>query len=249
MGNPFKFFTYFGRYILFVGGMLTRPEAARVFLRRVLDEMYVIGVGSLTIVAIISLFTGGVTTVQTGYQLVSNWISRTVIGSIVSDSVILEFAPTITSLVLAGKIGSSISSEIGTMRVTEQIDALDVMGINSASFLALPKIVAGLIMIPLLIIIAMGLGITGGYIVGNAAGILTPEQFVEGAQASFRTFTLQFALIKSVTFAFIITSVSAFHGYYISGGAREVGQASTRAVVYSCELILVFDYLLSQLLL
>jgi len=242
-------FNHFGRYILFIKGIVSKPEQFKVYVRRTLDEMYVIGNGSLTIVAIISVFTGAVTTVQTGYQLVSDWLSRTVIGSIVSDSVILEFAPTVTSLVLAGKIGSSISSEIGTMRVTEQIDALDVMGINSRGYLALPKIMAGLIMIPCLIMIAMFLGISGGYLAGKYTGILTPQQFIEGAQSSFRTFTLQFALIKSFTYAFIITSVSAYHGYQVSGGAREVGQASTKAVVYSCELILFSDYLLAQLML
>ncbi len=245
----FTFFEHFGRYLLFLKEMFSKPERMRVYVRRTLDEMYVIGNGSITIVAIISIFTGAVTTVQTGYQLVSDWISKTVIGAIVSDSVILELAPTITSLVLAGKIGSSISSEIGTMRVTEQIDALDVMGINAGGYLALPKIIAGLIMIPCLIMIAMALGVSGGYFAGKYSGILTPEQFVEGAQSSFRTFTLTFAIIKSFTYAFIITSVSAYHGYFVSGGAREVGQASTRAVVYSCELILFSDYLLAQLML
>jgi phospholipid/cholesterol/gamma-HCH transport system permease protein len=245
----FNFFEHFGRYLLFMKGMFNRPERFKIYLRRTLDEMYVIGNGSITIVAIISIFTGAVTTVQTGYQLVSGWISREVIGSIVSDSVILELAPTITSLVLAGKIGSSIASEIGTMRVTEQIDALDVMGINARGYLALPKIIAGLIMIPCLVLIAMFLGISGGYFAGKLSGILTPEQFVTGAQSTFRTFTLQFSIIKSFTYAFIITSVSAYHGYYVQGGAREVGEASTRAVVYSCELILFSDYLLAQLML
>jgi phospholipid/cholesterol/gamma-HCH transport system permease protein len=245
----FTFFNHFGRYLLFIKGVFSKPEQLRVYVRRTLDEMYVIGNGSLTIVVIISLFTGAVTTVQTGYQLISSWFSRSVIGSIVSDSVMMELAPTITSLVLAGKIGSSIASEIGTMRVTEQIDALDVMGINSRGYLALPKIVAGLIMIPCLVIIAMFLGITGGYFAGKLSGILTPEQFMEGAQRSFRVFTLEFSIIKSFTYALIITSVSAYHGYEVRGGAREVGQASTRAVVYSCELILFSDYILAQLLL
>lgn len=242
-------FNHFGRYLLFIKGAISKPEQFRIYLRRTLDEMHVIGNGSLTIVMIISIFTGAVTTVQTGYQLVSDWLSRTVIGAIVSDSIILEFAPTITSLVLAGKIGSSIASEIGTMRVTEQIDALDVMGINSAGYLALPKIIAGLIMIPCLVLIAMFLGISGGYFAGKLTGLLTPEQFIEGAQSSFRTFTLQFSIIKSFTYAFIITSVSAYHGYQVSGGAREVGQASTKAVVYSCEMILFSDYILAQILL
>lgn len=208
-----------------------------------------IGVGSLGIVVIISVFVGAVTAVQTAYQLVSGLVPKSVIGTIVSDSTILELAPTITSLVLAGKIGSSIASEIGTMRVSEQIDALEIMGINSSGYLVLPKIIAGVIMIPMLIIIAMFLGIYGGMMAGDLAGILTTSDFIKGARSTFKGYTLFFSMVKSVTYAYIITSVSAYHGYFTHGGALEVGQASTKAVVYSAVLILFSDYLLAQIFL
>jgi len=229
--------------------MFAKPEKFRVYIKRIFLEMYNIGVGSLPIVAIISIFIGAVTTVQTSYQLISGWISKTVIGMIVSDSMMLELAPTITSLVLAGKVGSHIASEIGTMRVSEQIDALEVMGINGAGFLAMPKIIAGLFMLPLLNVVAIGLGIYGGYIAGDLSGILSPETFIEGARASFRPFNVAFSSIKSVTFAFLITSISSYQGFYTKGGALEVGKASTDAVVYSAVSILFADYILAELLL
>lgn len=232
-----------------MSSMVAKPEKGRVYVKRVFLEMYNIGVGSLPIVAIISIFIGAVTTVQTSYQLISGWISKTVIGMIVSDSMMLELAPTITSLVLAGKVGSHIASEMGTMRVSEQIDALEVMGINGAGFLALPKIIAGVIMFPLLNLIAIGLGIYGGYLAGDLSGILSPETFIDGARSSFRPFNLTFSTIKSFTFAFLITSISSYQGFYTKGGALEVGKASTDAVVYSAVSILFADYILAELLL
>ncbi len=244
-----KPFAHFGRYLMFLKGMFAKPEKLGVYVDRTLVEMNNIGVGSLTIVAIIALFQGAVTTLQIAYQLISPLIAKPVIGSIVSDSSMLELAPTITCLVLAGKVGSHIASEIGTMRVSEQIDALEVMGINSSGFLALPKIVAGLIMIPVLVIVSIFLSNTGGIIAGQAAGILTPQEYLQGARESFIVFNLTFALIKSFTYAFIITSVSCYQGYYTSGGALEVGYSSTQAVVYSAVAILFSDYLLAQMLL
>jgi phospholipid/cholesterol/gamma-HCH transport system permease protein len=232
-----------------MASMFAKPEKFRIYVKRVFLEMYNIGVGSLPIVAIISIFIGAVTTVQTSYQLISGWISKTVIGMIVSDSMMLELAPTITSLVLAGKVGSHIASEIGTMRVSEQIDALEVMGINGSGFLGLPKIIAGMLMLPLLNLVAIGLGIYGGYLAGDLSGILSPETFIEGARSSFRPFNIVFSSIKSVTFAFLITSISAYQGYYTKGGALEVGKASTNAVVYSAVSILFADYILAELLL
>jgi phospholipid/cholesterol/gamma-HCH transport system permease protein len=171
------------------------------------------------------------------------------IGRIVRDSNILEFSPTVTCLVLAGKVGSSISSEIGTMKVTEQIDALEIMGVNSANYLVLPKIVAGVITIPLLVTYAMTLSLVGGAISGLLSGIINLEYFVKGLRADFIPFSVAFCMIKSFTFAFIITSVSAFQGYRTEGGALEVGQSSTKAVVYSCMGIIFFDYIISQLFL
>ncbi|MEC8739601.1 MAG: ABC transporter permease [Bacteroidota bacterium] len=239
----------FGRYILFLGKLFERPEKYKIYLQRTLLEMNNIGVGSLVIVSIIAVFQGAVTTLQIAFQLISPLIANPVIGEIVSDSTLLDLAPTITSLVLAGKVGGHIASEIGTMRVSEQIDALEVMGINSISFLALPKIVAGLIMMPLLIVISIFLSNLGGVIVGYFSDIITPEEFLQGARTSFTPFKLFFSLLKSFTYAFIITSVSCYHGYYTSGGALEVGKSSTKAVVYSAVAILFADYLLAELLL
>lgn len=238
-----------GRYVLFLSKLFARPEKYTVYFQRTILEMNNIGVGSLVIVAIIAIFQGAVTTLQIAFQLISPLIANPVIGEIVSDSTLLELAPTITSLVLAGKVGSHIASEIGTMRVSEQIDALEVMGINSISFLALPKIIAGLVMMPLLIIISIFLSNLGGVIVGFFSDIITPEEFLQGARTSFTPFKLFFSLLKSFTYAFIITSISCYQGYYTSGGALEVGKSSTKAVVYSAVAILFSDYLLAELLL
>jgi phospholipid/cholesterol/gamma-HCH transport system permease protein len=195
------------------------------------------------------LFLGAVTTVQTAFQLVSDFIPKSVIGMIVRDSAILELSPTISAIVLAGKVGSSIASQIGTMRVTEQIDALEIMGINSPGYLILPKIIGAVTMIPLLVIISIGLTITGGYIAGTASGAVTGQDFINGITTTFIPFTFTVSMVKSVIFAFIITSVSAYQGFYTDGGALEVGRSSTKAVVISCIAILFTDYLVAQLLL
>lgn len=211
--------------------------------------MNAIGVGSLGIVAAISLSVGAVTTVQTAYQLVTGLVAKSIISMILRDSMILELAPTITCLVLAGKVGAHIASELGNMSISEQIDALDLMGINASGYLVLPKILAGMFIIPLLIIISMFLGIFGGYVAGVSSDALTVRDFMDGILSDFRGFSVLFAYIKSVTFAFLITSISAFFGFHTKGGALEVGIASTRAVVYSCVSILFADYILAQLLL
>jgi phospholipid/cholesterol/gamma-HCH transport system permease protein len=244
-----KFFEHLGYYVLFMKGLFSKPERFRVFWKQTMLEMDSIGIGSFGIVSLISIFTGAVSTIQIGYQLVSGLVPEYLIGRIVRDSNILEFSPTVTCLVLAGKVGSSISSEIGTMKVTEQIDALEIMGVNSANYLVLPKIVAGLITIPLLVTYAMTLSLVGGALSGMLSGIINVEYFVKGLRADFIPFSVAFAMIKSFTFAFIITSVSAFQGYRTEGGALEVGQSSTKAVVYSCMGIIFFDYIISQLFL
>ncbi|MBI3234001.1 MAG: ABC transporter permease [Bacteroidetes bacterium] len=238
-----------GKYVLFIRSLFSKPERFKVYWDRTMHEMNSIGVGSVGIVAAISLSVGAVTTVQTAYQLVSGLVAKSIISTILRDSTILELAPTITCLVLAGKVGANIASELGNMSVTEQIDALEVMGINSAAYLALPKIIAGVFVIPLLIFLAMFLSIYGGYIAGVASQSITPQEFLNGIHDGFRGFTITFAYIKSVTFAFLITSISSYHGYYTKGGALEVGRASTKAVVYSCVSILFADYILAQLLL
>jgi phospholipid/cholesterol/gamma-HCH transport system permease protein len=238
-----------GKYILLLKAVFRKPEKWNIYRREIFHEMDSIGVGSVGIIAIISVFLGMVTTVQTAFQLVSDLIPKSIIGSIVRDSTILELSPTISAIVLAGKVGSSISSQIGTMRVTEQIDALEIMGINSPGYLILPKIIGAVVMIPLLVIISIALSIFGGYIAGTLSGAVTANDFLLGLTEGFIPFTLTVCMVKSVLFAFIITSVSAYQGFYTSGGALEVGISSTRAVVVSCISILFADYLVAQLLL
>ncbi|MFN7313174.1 MAG: MlaE family ABC transporter permease [Bacteroidota bacterium] len=238
-----------GQYTLFLISLFRRPERRRVFLHQTIHEMNSIGVGSFGIVSLISIFTGMVSTIQIGVQLVDSLVPEYILGRIVRDSNILEFSPTITCLVLAGKVGSSIASEIGTMKVTEQVDALEIMGINSANYLVLPKILAGIITIPILVTYAMGLSIIGGAISGMGSGIISIDEYVKGLRADFKSFSVTFSLIKSFTFAYLITSISSFHGYRTEGGALEVGQSSTRAVVYSAVMVIIFDYILSEILL
>ena len=242
-------FTRFGEFILMIKGMFTKPEQTRMYWKELMHQCAELGIGSLGIVSIISLFIGAVSTVQTSYQFVSPIISRTVIAQIVRDSVILEFAPTITCIVLAGVVGSKISSELGNMRISEQIDALEIMGINTKAYLILPKILAALFTIPLLVIIAMTLGIWGGRLVGDITGILPHEIYDRGLQTDFMPYNVNFALTKAYTFAFIITAIPAYFGYNVKGGALEIGRASTTAVVVSCVMILLADYLLAAVLL
>ncbi len=247
--NPIKIFYHVGQYWLMLRQVFRRPEKRNVFWSRFFDEVNSIGVGSLGIVAIISIFMGAVITIQSAFGFSSPWIPLYAVGYAARDSIILEFSPTIVSLILAGKVGSSIASEIGNMRVTEQIDAIDVMGINSASFLILPKILASVFIFPFLICISMFLGILGGFVLGVAAGVVTPTQYVYGIQYDFRPYYVTYAVIKTLFFGFIIPSISAYQGYYTKGGSLEVGQSSTRAVVYSIIVLLLFNFILTQLLL
>lgn len=243
------FFTHFGRYLIMIKGMFSRPENAKMYWKEFMHQCSDIGIGSLGIVSIISVFIGAVSAVQTAYQLVSPVIPKTTIAQIVRDTVILEFAPTLVCIVLAGVIGSKIASELGNMRVSEQIDALEIMGINTKAYLIMPKIAAALITIPLLVIISMVLGIWGGRLAGTASNILSTDTFDRGLLENFIPYNVTFALIKSYTFAFIISSVPAYYGYYVKGGALEIGRSSTKSVVVSCILLLFADYVLTQLLL
>ena len=238
-----------GRYILLMKRVLQPTEGFKIYFNATLNEIVAIGIGSLIIVFITSVFIGGVTTVQSAYQLVSSLIPRSTIGSVVSVSALLELAPTITSLVLAGKVGSNIASQLGTMRVTEQIDALEVMGINSAAYLILPKIIGGLFAFPALITIAAFLMHLGGIVAGDFTGTLTPTEFAIGVRTYFEPFQVTFMYTKSIFFSLIITTISAFYGYTVVGGAFEVGKASTKAVVTSSITILLMDYVLAQLML
>ena len=244
-----KFFNHFGRYLLLIKGMFSKPENAKVYWKEFMHQCNDIGVGSLGIVSIISVFMGAVSAVQTAYQLTSPLIAPSTIAQIVRDTVILEFAPTLVSIVLAGVVGSKIASELGNMRVSEQIDALEIMGINTKSYLVMPKVVAALVTIPMLVIIAMVLGIWGGRLAGDASGILSTDTYDRGLNENFMPYNVTFALIKSYTFAFIISTIPAYYGYYVKGGALEIGRSSTTAVVVSCVLILLADYALAALLL
>lgn len=243
------FLTHIGRFVLMLRGMFTRPENGKMYWKEFMHQSSEIGIGSLPIVIIISLFLGAVTTVQTAYQLVSPLIPISTIGVIVRDSIVLELAPTVVSIVLAGVIGSKIASELGNMRISEQIDALEIMGINTKAYLVMPKIMASLFVIPFLIIISAVLGIWGGRMAGDAAGIISTDIFDIGLRSDFKAYNVFFALSKAYTFAFLISGVSAYFGYYVEGGALEIGRSSTRSVVVSCILILLADYLLASLLL
>ncbi|GCD80682.1 ABC transporter permease [Schleiferia thermophila] len=214
-----------------------------------LIEIEHLGINSLGLVAIISLFVGAVVTIQTALNLENPLIPAYYIAIATRESIILEFSPTMVSLILAGKVGSNIASTLGTMRVSEQIDALEVMGVNSASYLILPKIVAAVFFNPILISMSMFLGILGGFVFGQLTGMIGPQDFIEGLLLEFNPFYVTYALIKTVVFAFIITSVSAFHGYYVKGGAVEVGNSSTKAVVSSSLIIILANYILTQLIL
>jgi phospholipid/cholesterol/gamma-HCH transport system permease protein len=238
-----------GKFFLFLGQLFVKREAFKTYAKQTLEECVLIGIDSLIIVTIVSTFIGAVTAVQTAFNLVSPLIPDYIISVIVRDMTLLELAPTITAIVFAGKVGSNIAGELGTMRITEQIDALEVMGVNSISYLALPKILASLFMYPMLVILAAFLSIFGGYLAGTLTNIITPEDYIYGIRADFQEWNVTFALIKAVVFAFLVAAISSYKGYYTQGGALEVGQASTSAVTNSCIAILVADYLLAQLLL
>jgi phospholipid/cholesterol/gamma-HCH transport system permease protein len=242
-------FTEIGRYLLMLGGMFTKPENWRMYWKEFIHQCSEIGIGSLGIVVIISFFMGAVSTVQTAYQLVSPLIPKYTIAQVVRDTVILEFAPTLVCIVLAGVVGSKIAGELGNMRVSEQIDALEIMGINTKAYLVMPKIVGALVVIPMLVVIAAVLGIYGGRVAGSMAKILSTSEYDKGLFLGFIQYNVFFALTKAYTFAFILSSIPAFYGYYVKGGALEIGRASTKAVVVSCILILFADYILAALLL
>jgi phospholipid/cholesterol/gamma-HCH transport system permease protein len=240
---------HIGKYFLLIKRAFARPERYRMYYIQLIREMESLGINSVGIVAVISFFMGAVITIQTAYNTDSPLFPSYLIGLAARDSILLEFSSTIVALILAGKVGSSIASEIGTMRVTEQIDALEIMGVNSAGYLILPKILAMIIIAPFLSMLSMIIGIFGGWIAGVSAGVITTQAYVYGIQYAFIPYYITYSLIKSVVFAFIITSVSSYHGYYTRGGALEVGRSSTLAVVHSSVILLLFNLILTQLLL
>lgn len=243
------FFTEIGKYLMMLKRMFAKPENFKMYWREFMHQCSEIGIGSLGIVVIISIFMGAVSTVQTAYQLTSPFIPRYTIAQVVRDTVILEFAPTLVSIVLSGVVGSKIAGELGNMRVSEQIDALEIMGINTRAYLVGPKILAALIVIPMLIVLAALLGIWGGKMAGVMAGIISGEDFNKGLLMGFVSYNVFFALSKAYTFAFLISSIPAYYGYNVKGGALEIGRASTRAVVVTCVSVLFADYLLAAILL
>jgi phospholipid/cholesterol/gamma-HCH transport system permease protein len=241
-------FGTFGRFLLFLKELFTRRETAAIYWKRFLEECVVIGVDSIIIISIVALFIGAVTCVQTFANLASPIIPTYIVSNIVRDMTLLELSSTFMCVVLAGKVGSNIAGELGTMRITEQIDALEVMGINSVSYLVLPKVFAAIITFPLLAIFSGFLGIYGGYLAGTLSGIITPEEYIYGIRFSFIPFNVIISIIKSMVFGFLIATISAYKGFNTKGGAFEVGKASTAAVTNSCIAVLVADYLLAELL-
>lgn len=244
-----NFFAELGKFLLMIKGMFSRPENWKMYWREFMHQCAEIGIGALGIVVIISVFMGAVSTVQTAYQLTSPLVPSYTIAQVVRDTVILEFAPTLVCIVLAGVVGSKIAGELGNMRVSEQIDALEIMGINTKAYLVAPKIIAALVVIPMLVVLAAGLGIWGGRLAGTLTGILSGDEFDKGLLLNFDPYNAFFCMVKAYTFAFIISSVPSYFGYHVQGGALEIGRSSTRSVVVSCVAILFADYLLAALLL
>lgn len=245
----YNFFYYIGRYFLLMRRVVSKPDDSKQFFALVSREIVVIGYNSISIVAIISFFMGAVLTLQTAYNMTNPLYPDYLIGLGTRDSIFLEFSSTIVGLILAGKVGSNIASEIGTMRVTQQIDALEIMGVNSANFLILPKITAALCTFPILCIISMIIGISGGWAAGELSGEVPTSQFVYGIQYMFIPYYIVYSLIKISFFGVIITSISSYFGYFTDGGALEVGRSSTKAVVNSTLVILIFNLILTSVLL
>ncbi len=243
------YFEAIGKYIMMLKEVFTRPQKPKIFWENYFREIEDLGIKSIGLVAFISFFIGGVVTIQTARNLSNPLIDKLYIGYATMKSIVLEFSPTFISIILAGIVGSYIASTIGTMRITEQIDALDVMGVNSKNYLVLPKVLATVTFYPLLIVISMFLGILGGWVAGNLTGMVLTEDYLRGIRYDFEPFDITYALIKTVVFAFFIATIPAYYGYYVKGGALEVGRAATQAVIWTSVTIIIFNYILTQLLL
>lgn len=239
----------FGKYCLFMTQVFRRPDKWKVFFQSLIFEIDKLGVDSIPLVLIISLFIGAVICIQMTINIVSPLIPSYSTGLATREILLLEFSSTMMCLILAGKVGSNIASEIGTMRVTEQIDAIEIMGINSANFIVLPKVIGFVLFVPILCILSMFFGLVGGWFIAEFTSMISVENYVYGIQSFFNEWYVWYGIIKTLVFAFIITSVAAFYGYYVKGGALEVGKASTGAVVSSSILILLADVILTKLLL
>ena len=241
-------FFHIGRFFLMLQTAFSKPEKLSMYYKEVMRQMNDIGIGSLVIVCLISVFIGAVTVVQFAYQLGGTLVPRYYIGYVVRDMTIIEMAPTITCLVLAGKVGSNIAAEIGGMRQKEHIDAMEIMGVNTAGFLIMPKLIAALFVIPMLVCIAAFVGIGGGYLAGVPSGLITSHEYILGLRVFYDDYNVVMMFIKAFVFAFLLTTVSAYQGYYVKGGSIELGAASTNAVVYSNILILLADYLIALIM-
>lgn len=242
------FFEKIGSYTLLMTKVFSRPQKWNVFFRQFLDEVYKLGVNSIWIVLIISFFIGAVIVVQIKLNIDSPFMPRYTVGYVSREILILEFSSTIMCLILAGKVGSNIASEIGTMRVTEQIDALEIMGVNSANYIILPKVIGLMAFIPVLVILSMFFGVVGGFAVCVIGQVMDADTFKFGLQSFFKQFYVWYAIIKTIIFAFIIASAASYYGYNAKGGSLDVGKASTNSVVMSSILILIADLLLTQLM-
>jgi phospholipid/cholesterol/gamma-HCH transport system permease protein len=238
-----------GKYILMMWVVFSRPEKAGIFRRRVFTEIETIGINSIPIVALMSTFMGAVIALQTASNIDSPLLPAYTVGYITQSSTILEFSPTIISLILAGKVGSNVASEIGTMRVTEQIDALEIMGVNSLGYLVLPKVIAAVFFFPVLVIFSMFLSMIGGWLALLLSGLLSTETYILGIRSFFDVYNIYYALTKTVVFGFLIVSIASFYGYYTKGGSLDVGRSSTQAVVNSSIAILIANFILTQLML
>jgi len=236
-------------YVLLMKRVLVQPDRWRMFFRQFPKELEKLGLQSLPIVIIISVFIGAIMTIQTKLNSANPLLPNYTTGLVTRDTLLLEFSSTIMCLILAGKVGSNIASEIGTMRITEQIDALEIMGVNSANYLILPKIVAFVVMIPFLVIFSMALGLIGGYFVSLFTDVISTADYLAGIQYAFVPYYVFYSVVKSLVFAFVITSVASYYGYYARGGALDVGKASTNAVVNGSILVLFFNLLITSLML
>lgn len=245
-----KIFAPIGEYLLLMAAAVSKPEKGRMYWLETMRQCYNIGIGSLPIIAIISLFMGAVTAVQFSYQLRSlNLVPMWWVGSIVRKSMILELAPTLSALLLAGKVGSNIAGELGTMRISEQIDAYEIMGVNTRSYLVAPKIIAAVLMFPMLVVISVFLGVIGGGLAGILGGFYTTSEYIRGVQDAMKSYDIFIMFVKSVLFAYIVSSIACYKGYTVTGGAVEIGQASTQAVVQSSVALIVVNFLVAFLLL
>jgi phospholipid/cholesterol/gamma-HCH transport system permease protein len=240
---------HIGEYVLLMKRVFKKPEKISVFFKTLVDEMHAQGIGSLFLIMVVSLAMGGVTTIQTALQIENPLIPSWTLGFTVRQAVITELAPTIMSLILAAKIGSRIASELGTMQITEQVDALEVMGINSANYLILPKVIASLIVNPMLIFISICLCLIGGYFtVLTSISVVSTHEYLDGLTAYFKIYDLVYVYIKTVVFAFIIISISSYFGYQTRGTTLDVGKSSTNALVYSSLVMLLFDFIITQIM-